>query len=251
MICTVHRQVVIHATSLSDADHLPLRGQRLATIMLVADGVATSGSGKDASRLAVETVIRFVSSTMKTFVLAGESAEKEFADVLRAAALEAHAAVEAESAARPSARRLATTLTMAVFVWPNMYVTQVGDSRCYYFSDGKLRLVTRDQTLAQALVDRGALPAKDLLASPFINVLASAIGGEEAIPVVTRAEVRSDAQVLLCSDGLTKHVSEAEIAERMRATTSSEQLCRGLIELALERGGTDNITVVAGRARSA
>src|ERR1041384_7122899 len=98
LICTVHRQVVIHATSLSDADHLPLRGQRLATIMLVADGVATSGSGKDASRLAVETITRYVSTTMRSFVLAGEAAEQEFSEVLRHVALEAHAVVGAESA---------------------------------------------------------------------------------------------------------------------------------------------------------
>src|SRR5207253_8882607 len=125
-----------------------------------------------------------------------------------------HAAVGAESAVHPDRKRLATTVTMAVFVWPHMYVTQVGDSRCYYWRDGNLRRVTRDQTLAQALVDRGALPASELADSPFTNVLASAIGGGGASPEVTRMELRRDARILLCSDGLTRHVADAEIAQR-------------------------------------
>jgi protein phosphatase len=250
LICTVHHHVVIHGTSLSDADQLPLQSQRLASIMLVADGVALSGGGRDASRLAVETIVKYVSSTMKTFTLAGETADKEFRDVLRNAALEAHAAVGAESAVHPGRTRLATTLTMAVSVWPNMYVIQVGDSRCYYFYNDQLRLVTRDQTMAQALVDHGALPAKDLPASPLRHVLASAIGGEEATPEVTRVELRPKCQVLLCSDGLTKHVSDEEIAQHLRTASSSEDLCRALVDLALARGGSDNVTVVVGRSRA-
>ena len=80
-------------------------------------------------------------------------------------------------------------------------------------------------------------------------MLASAIGGHEATPEVTRLDIRRGCVVLLCSDGLTKHVSDAEIAERLRAMESSEQVCRTLLDLALERGGSDNITVLVGRAR--
>ncbi len=147
---------------------------------------------------------------------------------------------------------MATTLTMAVFVWPNMYVTQVGDSRCYYYRDGKLERMTRDQTWAQALVDEGALPAEQSAESPFANVLASAIGGEEAKPEVTRRALRrgADECVLLCTDGLTKHVTDQEIAACIGRTRTSEQLCRDLLDLALDRGGTDNVTVLAVRGRN-
>jgi serine/threonine protein phosphatase PrpC len=81
--------------------------------------------------------------------------------------------------------------------------------------------------------------------------LASSIGGREAAPEVTRLDLTRGSIVLLCSDGLTKHVSDQEIAEQLREMESSEQLCRMLLDLALERGGSDNITVLAGRAKGA
>ncbi|MBI1723715.1 MAG: serine/threonine-protein phosphatase [Gemmatimonadetes bacterium] len=249
LVCTVHQQVVIHGTSLPDTDRLPLRGERLATILLVADGVGGGQAGRKASQLAVETITRYVSSTMRCFHASGRSAEKEFHEALRAAALEAHATVRAEAARRPEGKRMATTLTLALAVWPRMYVLQVGDSRCYFYWDGVLRQVTRDQTIAQNLADKGVLPPERVAASPMSHVLSSAIGGGEATPEVTRLDIRRGCVVVLCSDGLTKHVADAEISERLRVMESSEQLCRTLLDLALERGGSDNITVLAGRAR--
>ncbi len=249
LVCTVHQQIVVHGTSLPNPDQLPLRSQRLATILLVADGVSGRKEGGEASRLTAETIMRYVSSTMQCFHLAGRSTEQEFHQGLRAAALEAHAAVRAEAAKRGQEKGMATTLTLALTVWPRMYVVQVGDSRCYLFSHGKLRQVTRDQTLAQNLADLGALPAERVAASPFSHVLSSAIGGGEATPEVTRLDLHRGVVGLLCSDGLTKHVSDPEIAERIQAMESSEQLCRTLLDLALERGGNDNITVIAGRVK--
>jgi serine/threonine protein phosphatase PrpC len=256
LLCTVHPQVVIHGTSLPQPDRLPLRGERLGTIMLVADGVGGGTAGGEASQLAVETITRYVSMTLRCYHAAGSSVEEEFFAALRTAALEAHAAVRSEAAARvaksarPDEKAMATTLTLAMIVWPWMYVVQVGDSRCYYYKEGVLRQVTRDQTIAQDLVDRGALPPERVAASPFSHVLASSIGGTEASPVVTRLDIRRRGSViLLCSDGLTKHVSDPEIAERLRVMESSEQACRALLDLALERGGSDNVTVLAGRVR--
>jgi protein phosphatase len=250
LLCTIHPQVVIHGTSLSAPDRLPLRGQRLATLLLVADGVGGGDAGGEASQLAAEAVTRYVATTLRCYHTAGSAGDQEFHDALTTAVLEAHAAVRSEALARPEVRRMATTLTVAIAVWPWAYVVQVGDSRCYHYVDGALRQVTRDQTMAQDLVDRGALPPECLASSPFRNVLISAIGGDTATPVVTRLDIRQRGCVLLlCSDGVTKHVSDAELAERIRTMESSEQLCRAILELALAGGGSDNITVIAGRAR--
>lgn len=249
LLCTVHPQVLVHATSLPSPDDLPLRGQRLATLMLVADGVGSGSGGADASLLAVETITRYVSSTLRCYHAAGSANEAEFQDALRDAAIEAHAAVKAESASSADPGKMATTLTLCIVTWPWVYVVQVGDSRCYHYVEGNLRQVTRDQTMAQALVDQGVLPADKLKQSPFGNVLVSAIGGEAATPVVSRLDITNrNSVLLLCSDGLTKHVSDAEIANHVGAMTSSEQLCRALLDLAMERGGSDNITILAGRA---
>ena len=180
---------------------------------------------------------------------AGSTHEGEFEDALRTAALEAHDVVRAENASHSEPSTMATTLTLTIVTWPWVYVLQIGDSRCYHFVDGKLRQVTSDQTMAQSLVDQGILPAEKLKQSPFSNVLTSAIGGEAATPVVSRLDIKDrNSVLLLCSDGLTKHVSDAEIAEQLGRMSSSKQLCHTLLEMALERGGSDNITILSGRA---
>lgn len=249
LLATVHPQVVVHGTSLPSAETLPLRGERLATIMLVADGVGGGPAGSDASRVAVETITRYVSSTLRSYHAAGTRDEGELLGMLRAAALEAHGAVLAGAAADPAREGMATTLTLALAIWPWAYAVQVGDSRLYHYCGGELRQITRDQTVAQELVDQGVLAADRAAASPFGSVLASAIGGGTATPEVTRLDIHERGCVLLlCSDGLTKHVSDAEIAEKVAAMSSAEQLCRSLLALALERGGTDNVTILAGRA---
>jgi len=193
---------------------------------------------------------------MQCFHTAGTTNEEEFHAALRAAALEAHGAVRAEAEGRgeapgqPGARGFATTLTLGLAVWPWLYVVQVGDSRCYLFDRGILRQITRDQTVAQELVEKGVMPAERASLSPLSHVLSSSIGGHSAMPEVSRIDIqRRGCVVLLCSDGLTKHVEDAEIAARAKTMESSERLCRDLLDLALERGGTDNITVLAARAR--
>ena len=247
MLCTVHPQVVVHGTSLPDADSLPLRGERMATYMLVADGVGGGSGGGEASRLALSTIMHYVASSLRSYHAAGSGSDQEFYDSLTDAALEAHAVVREKRQHDPRAK-MATTLTLAVAVFPWMYVTQVGDSRCYRYWDGELTQITRDQTIAQGLVDDGVIPPEQLARSPFNHVLASAIGGDEAMPVVSKIEIPRGCVLLLATDGLTKHVSNEEIKQHIEAMTSSEQLCRTLLDLSLERGGSDNITLIAARA---
>jgi serine/threonine protein phosphatase PrpC len=250
LLATVHPQILVHGTSLPRPEGLPLRGERLGTILLVADGVGGGVEGGEASRLATEAVTRYVSSTVRCYHTAGTQDEGQFFAAIRSAALEAHAAVLRAAGERASRGAMATTLTLVIAVWPWAYLVQVGDSRCYHFRDGELHLVTRDQTVAQALVDEGILPADRAATSPYSSVLASAIGGGEALPVVTRLDVHQHGCVLLlCSDGLTAHLGDAEIAEQVRTMESSEQLCRSLLATALERGGTDNITILVARVR--
>ena len=247
MLCTVHPQVVVHGTSLPDADKLPLRGERIATYLLVADGVGGGTGGGEASRLALTTVTHYVASSLRSYHAVGASSDQEFYQALTAAALEAHAAVREKRLEDPKAN-MATTLTLAVAVFPWMYVIQVGDSRCYRYWNGELTQLTRDQTIAQGLVDQGILPADRLAKSPLSHVLSSAIGADEAMPVVTRVEIPRGCVLLLATDGLTKHVTDAEIKAQIAAMTSSEQVCRSLLDLALERGGSDNVTLIAARA---
>ena len=250
LVCMVHPEVIVHGTSLPDVAQLPLRGERLASLFLVADGVGGGAAGSDASRIAAETVARYVASTLRSYHAAGTSDESVLLDSLQTAALEAHRAVRGEAAARHETRVMATTLTLGLAIWPWLYVVQLGDSRCYYYWNGEVHQVTRDQTIGQDLVDQGVLPRERLPASPFRDVLSSAAGAEEALPEVSRVRVDRDGSALIfCTDGLTKHVSDAELAAAIAQQPTSEDVCRTLLGLALERGGSDNITMVVARRK--
>ncbi len=124
----------------------------------------------------------------------------------------------------------------------------MGDSRCYILRDGELTQITRDQTLAQELVDSGSLTQTVANKTRWAHVLSSSIGGEQAAPVVTRVTRDWGTVVLLCSDGLTKHVSDERIADRLRSMTDARSACEELVQDALDDGGTDNVTVIVGRS---
>jgi protein phosphatase len=250
LLATVHPQVKVHASSLTLVEPGLLTGERVATLMLVADGVGGGVAGAEASQLAVETITHYVSHTLRCYHVAGAN-DDELENALRAAAFAAHDAVRAERVARDESRPMATTLTIALAVWPWAYIVQVGDSRCYLFQEGEMRQLTRDQTVAQALVDEGVMDESSAARSPFGNVLASAIGSDEAKPEVRRVSIRARSLFLLCSDGLTKHVTNDEISDEIRRHTSSDALCRSLLDLALARGGSDNVTVLAAQAKGA
>jgi protein phosphatase len=143
---------------------------------------------------------------------------------------------------------MATTLTLYLGIWPRAYLLQVGDSRCYLLRNGELIQITRDQTMAQELIDLGVLSRANASGSRFAHTLSSSIGGSQTVPVVTRFEMTWGNVLLLCSDGLTHHVSDERLAERLRSMTSAKQVCEDLLRDALDGGGKDNITVIVGRA---
>ena len=167
---------------------------------------------------------------------------------LTGAALRAHAHLHDAQDADPFLGQLATTLTMFISVWPKAFLVQVGDSRYYVLKDGELSQISRDQTVAQELVDVGALRPEQAARTRWAHALSSSLGGSESKPVVTALDNDWNIVHLLCSDGLTKHVSDELIRERLTNMTSSCQVCEDLLQDALEGGGTDNIALIVGRA---
>ena len=101
--------------------------------------------------------------------------------------------------------------------------------------------------MAQELVDLGVLPAERASGSRLSHVLSSAIGGHTTTPTISRFPADWENVYLLCSDGLTRHVTDARIHEVLRTMTSSRQACETLLNDALDGGGSDNITIVIGR----
>lgn len=247
LICSLRKLVEVHHTSLPTIDQLPLQGERLAFLAMVADGVGGGSKGETASRLALEAVTRYAADSMRAYYDSDTTNDQAFLDALQNAAMEVHANVIQKAEEDPDYRGMATTLTLWLGVWPRSYLLQIGDSRCYVMRDGKLTQISRDQTMAEELVDQGVLTRSGAINTRWAHVLSSAIGGQQTAPVVTSMNQEWDNIGLLCSDGLTKHVSDERIAERLRAMTSAKQVCEDLLQDALDDGGTDNITVIVGR----
>lgn len=248
LISSLRRQVTVHLSSLPDHDHWS-EVKRLALLAVVADGVGSSVTSETASRLAVEHVMAYVLEAMNCFYRTEDAGDEQLMQALRDAALRTHADIQQRRAEEPvEGRGMATTLTLWLGVWPRAYLLQVGDSRCYIFRDDELTQLSRDQTMAQELASVGALTKAEAERSPLAHVLSSALGSDELTPVVSRVDQSWGTVGLLCSDGLTKHVSDERIAERLRGMTSSKQACEALLQDALDGGGTDNITIVIGRA---
>jgi protein phosphatase len=247
LICSVRKQIQIHRTSLPDTDRLPLTGERMAFLAVVADGVGGGAKGETASRLALERVTEYVAMTMHAYHNLDATDDQPFLDALQEAAWECHARVVAEAEADAGNRGMATTMTLWLGVWPRAYLLQVGDSRFYVFRDDKLTRISRDQTMAQELVDQGALTHSKAFSTKWANVLSSSIGGRQTAPTVTRLDQDWENIGLLCSDGLTKHVSDEQIEQRLRTMTSSKQACEALLQDALDGGGSDNISIIVVR----
>jgi protein phosphatase len=244
---SLSRGVLVDGTSLGEDVEAATEPERLASFVIVADGVGGSRGGEEASRAAVKALLREVSVSFHEAESAEATDPDAFSRLLQDAALACHESL-VKRAARASERgRYATTLTLFLGLWPHAYLLQVGDSRCYIFRDGELTQITRDQTWAEELVDQGVLSRTKAHSTKWANVLSSAIGGQQAAPVVTRIVRDWGTVVLLCSDGLTKHVPDDRIRERLTTMTSARQVCEDLLQDALDDGGTDNVTIVVGR----
>jgi serine/threonine protein phosphatase PrpC len=238
----------VKQSSLPDLAELPVAEERIASMMMVADGVGGGQKGETASRLALEELTQYITESVRCYYSA-DAGDSDFTRALEAGAMKSHQAVLEHGVSDPDSRGMATTLTLWIGVWPWCYLLQVGDSRYYQYRDGKLIQISRDQTMAQELLDSGVF-AKSIATgkSPLSNMLSSSIGGHQTAPVVKRLPNSWSTIHLLCSDGLTRHVSDERIAERLGAMRSAQQVCEALLQDALDGGGTDNITITVGRA---
>ena len=248
LMCTLKKQMVIHGTSLPQTEHLLVGPQRFAFLMMVADGVGGGAKGADASRLALEAVTQYVAHSTRCYYAASSQSDEDFTEALQEAAVLCHAQLLRQGDANPDYRGMATTLTLYLGAWPRAYLLQVGDSRCYLLRQDELTQISRDQTMAQDLVDLGVMNRADASKSRLAHTLSSSIGGRSPAPVVTALDITWGTTVLLCSDGLTNHVSDDRIRDRLRSMESAKQVCEDLLNEALEGGGSDNITVVVARA---
>lgn len=247
LLCALQKQIKVYNTSLPDTQNLVGTDERVAFISVVADGVGGAAAGEEASRLALEGITRYVSEAIHVYYTTDPTNDAVFVDLLAESAMRVHEELAAMSADNRELRGMATTMTLWLGIWPRAYLLQVGDSRCYLLRNGKLLQMSRDQTMAEDFVEQGIITRDHPGHAKLSHVLSSAIGGSQAAPVVRRMEQGWENVGLLCSDGLTRHVSDDRIRERLMTMTSARQACEMLLQDALDGGGSDNITIAIGR----
>jgi serine/threonine protein phosphatase PrpC len=138
---------------------------------------------------------------------------------------------------------MGTTWTSIYVVGSNAIIVQIGDSRAYLLRKSDLKQITHDQTVAQALIDSG-VPPEDT--TRVRHILTNCLGGREKVasPSIGHLALQDGDRLLLCTDGLTDEVTDSEMAALLSRRSSPQDACDALLQLALDRGGKDNVTVI-------
>jgi serine/threonine protein phosphatase PrpC len=246
LVAVISRALQILQTSLSQPSVQYSSPQ--GRLFLVADGVGGHAGGEKASSLAVQAVEDFIVDAlcwcMQLKSPSGEALLGEFQKALT----HAEDRVVDLARRRPELRGMATTVTMGYVFGRDLFVAHAGDSRCYLLRDNVFYRLTRDHTLTAELVKRGVVKPEEAAKHAFRHVVVNVVGGSDAVRVdVHKMPLDAGDVLLLCSDGLTEMVPEAEIFDLIKSNNDPKSACDRLIDRANEKGGKDNITVIVAR----
>jgi protein phosphatase len=216
---------------------------RDAQIAVLADGMGGYNAGEVASAMATT----FIRTEMARWLAhAGQNAQTT--DVRKALEIcveNANHAVLGASLLNPQYAGMGTTLVVGVFRGERLILGHIGDSRCYRLRDGVLQQITRDHSWLQEQVDAGLMTPQQAAVSTNGNLVTRALGVEPHVQMeVNEFQVAPNDLFLLCSDGLTDMVPDADVADMVRASLSLEEKTNLLVDTANAQGGRDNISVL-------
>jgi PPM family protein phosphatase len=215
------------------------------SLFMVADGMGGAAAGELASEMAADLIYRHLSTA---WAQDEDASPARFAFRMKEAVELANQQIYGYAREHPEVRGMGTTVTAAGVFGEDLYLTQIGDSRGYLVRGGTAIQLTRDQSLMQRLVDAGELTQEEAEQSERRNIILQALGPDPRVKVdLSRQVLRRGDTLLICSDGLSGLVKREEFADMVAAHDDLPSLCTALIDLANERGGPDNITVVAVR----
>lgn len=233
-----------------DSDLIPERHDENAYAMVVADGMGGLAAGEVASSMAITTIVNLMLSSVKWALKLDhpEFREEEIQEGIHRAVdylNKADFAVGRQAAEDKRFERMGTTLTASYSFGDDLFIFHVGDSRAYLFHNGQLERLTHDHTLAQALADMGDISQEAADKHKFRHLLTRAVGhhGGKLDVEIHHLTLADNDSLLICSDGLSDAVSDEQISETLNGMESIQNKCESLVNLALQQGGKDNITV--------
>jgi PPM family protein phosphatase len=249
LIARLGRTFGLVSTNMPAGD-LPDMLDEVAYGMVVADGMGGMAAGEKASQLAIRTGVDLVLNSPIWATRIDEHASRQLINRMRDHFRIVDSVVIDEAMTDRHLSGMGTTLTFAYLVNTDVFIVHVGDSRAYLCRKGKLEQVTRDHTMAQGLADRGAIKPDEVQRHAKRHVLTNFVGGPSSgvEPDVITLQLQDGDILLLCSDGLSEMVQDAEINRVLGSSATPEIAARKLLDLALEAGGRDNVTVLVARA---
>ncbi len=205
------------------------------SVFIVADGMGGHQAGEVASTMAIETFLASFAQRLQ---------DAEIPQAIENATREANQAIFREASKSSDKEGMGTTFTVAVFQGREFYLGHVGDSRAYLWKDGELEQLTEDHSLVAGLVRSGRITQAQAIHHPQRNIITRALGIDEEVQVdIFEAAVPERGYLLLCSDGLNGMVSDERISEILAGDAGLDDLAGKLVGEAVNRGGSDNITV--------
>ena len=245
LIMKISRGQETVASSLSDAE-TPAPFEEHGFAMLVADGLGGRGPGGVASRVALNTLVHVAVHYGRWNLRVDPRTAAEVTERLEWVYGRVNEAVQRQSRATPELSNMATTLTAALSAGDDLFVAHVGHSRAYLFRDGDLRQLTRDQTVENRLAQSSRPTSFAYATDDLRHILTDTVGGGSGTPNVQLGQYRmKDGDcVLLCTDGLSSVVPHERIADVVAQRRRLGETSQALIDLALDAGGPDNVTVL-------
>lgn len=246
LVSDLSRSLRVESTSMPVDTPSRLCGGPLGHLFLVADGMGGHQAGNRASELAINFFVANLLNSLHWVIRPDIGSEQRFLSDLKDILVATHRAIVADSNSQANYKGMGTTLTAAYLVWPKIWIVHAGDTRCYLFRNGELRQITRDHTIANQLLEHGAIAVDTASTSHWANILWNALGAgaKDVVADIYRADLLPGDRILLCSDGLNKHVDDKTIQSVLQETLDPDQACEQLIDLANAAGGSDNITAI-------
>jgi protein phosphatase len=245
LVMRIGRYLETVVTSLPAAEIQP-RTDEVGYAMILADGMGGHAGGEQASRMAITELVRLgLARPDWIFRLdqsvaadAKQRSKKRFRDI--------NTLLLNHSEQHQDLRGMGTTMTAVRNMGRQVQIVHVGDSRAYLFRDNSLHRLTRDHTYVQLLIDSGQISQEEAADFCGRHMLVNALGGfsEDVEVDVDQVELSNGDRILMCSDGLTDMVDDDTICRVLVEQRDSKDACKRLVDLALERGGKDNITVI-------
>ncbi|MBL8808659.1 MAG: serine/threonine-protein phosphatase [Planctomycetaceae bacterium] len=211
-------------------------------LFIVADGMGGQSAGERASALAVELIPRRIEQLLDF----DKANAKTVSEVLEKSISHANSEVIALSEVEPGLKNMGTTVVMMVRVADRFFFIGVGDSRAYELRGGKLRQLTTDHSVTQALLDSGTISPEEAKTHRWRNTLYKYIGCRDGVNGANVTEIvpRPGDRFMLCSDGLNDGLESTEITRLLQSSNDPQEVAEKLVKAALDAGSRDNVTCV-------